>query len=111
MIDGILEILGSGLVLLGLSLATIGLYGMLRKPDIFHQLHAAGLISTSAVLLVLLASFATGSAEIITSAILVGGFVLVTAPLSGHAVARAAWRRTPPEDMEAEIRRDPPLEA
>lgn len=101
MIDGVMDIIGSALVLLGLTLATIGLYGLLRKPDIFHQLHAAGLVTSAAVLLILLASLATGSAEIITSAILVGGFVLVTSPLSGHAVARAAWRRSrPPEEVE-----------
>lgn len=94
MLESALGIIGSGLVLLGLTLATIGLYGLLRKPDIFHQLHAAGLVTTGAVLLILLASVATGSAEIITSAILVAGFVVVTSPLSGHAVARAAWRRT-----------------
>jgi monovalent cation/proton antiporter MnhG/PhaG subunit len=102
MMDVVVDILGSALLLLGLTLATIGLYGMLRKPDIFHQLHAAGLVTSAAVLLILLASFATGSAEIITSAILVGGFVLVTAPLSGHAVARAAWRRMRPTAAEEE---------
>lgn len=100
MLESALGIVGSALVLLGLSLATIGLYGLLRKPDIFHQLHAAGLVTSAAVLLILLASVATGSAEIITSAILVGGFVLVTSPLSGHAVARAAWRRQPPGEPE-----------
>jgi monovalent cation/proton antiporter MnhG/PhaG subunit len=100
MMDVVVDILGSALLLLGLTLATVGLYGMLRKPDIFHQLHAAGLVTGAAVLLILLASFATGSAEIITSAILVGGFVLVTAPLSGHAVARAAWRRMRPTGAE-----------
>ena len=40
-------------------------------PDIFHQLHPAGLVTGPAVILVLLASVATGSAEIITSAVLV----------------------------------------
>ena len=44
-----------------------GLYGLLRMPDIFHQLHPAGLVTGPAVILVLLASAATGSAEIITS--------------------------------------------
>jgi monovalent cation/proton antiporter MnhG/PhaG subunit len=92
MIDSLVELAGGALLFLGLTLATIGLYALLRKPDIFHQLHAAGLVSNAALLLVLLASFATGSAEIITSAVLVAGFVLITAPLSGHAVARAAWR-------------------
>jgi multisubunit Na+/H+ antiporter MnhG subunit len=35
---------------------------------------------------------ATASAEIITSAALVFLFVLITAPLSGHAIAQAAYR-------------------
>ncbi len=89
----ILDILGAVLLALGLLLATIGLYGLLRFPDIFHQLHPAGLITGPAVILVLLAAVATGSAEIITSAALVILFVLVTSPLSGHAIAQAARRR------------------
>lgn len=81
---------GSLLLLLGLTLATIGLYGLLRKPDIFAQLHPAGLITGPAVLLVLIASIGSGKAEIITSAALVIGFVLITSSLSSHAIARAA---------------------
>ncbi len=108
MIDTLAGLMGSALVLLGLTLATIGLYALLRKPDIFHQLHAAGLVTNAALLLVLLASFATGSAEIITSAVLVAGFVLVTAPLSGHAVAQAAWRREHrPADETPDAEPDP----
>jgi len=94
MIGTLLEVVASGLVLLGLTLATIGLYGLLRMPDIFHQLHPAGLISGISVILVLLGSLATGNAAIITSAIMVIAFVLVTAPLSGHAIAEAALHRT-----------------
>ena len=45
------------------------------------------------MIVVLLASVATGSAEIITSALLVILFVLITSPLSAHAIARAARRR------------------
>ena len=90
LLAGLGGLVGSVLVLLGLTLATIGLYGLLRKPDIFEQLHPAGLITGPAVLLVLLASIGTGNAEIITSAILVIGFVLVTSSLSSHAIAQAA---------------------
>jgi multicomponent Na+:H+ antiporter subunit G len=89
----ILEIVGVVLLGLGLLLATIGLYGMLRHPDIFHQLHPAGLVTGPAVILVLLAAVATRSAEIITSAALVILFVLVTSPVSTHAIAQAARRR------------------
>jgi multicomponent Na+:H+ antiporter subunit G len=89
----VLDLIGAGLIALGLLLATIGLYGLLRLPDIFHQLHPAGLVTGPAVILVLLAAVAIGSAEIITSAALVLLFVLVTSPLSTHAIAQAARRR------------------
>ena len=74
-------------------LATIGLYGLLRMRDVFLQLHAAGLVTGPAVILVLLASIGADSAEIITSAALVLLFVLVTSPLSSHAIGQAARRR------------------
>jgi monovalent cation/proton antiporter MnhG/PhaG subunit len=86
----IVSILSLGL---GLTLATIGLYGLLRMPDIFHQLHPNGLITGPAVILALFAAIGTGSAEIITSAALVILFVLITAPLSSHAIAQAAHDR------------------
>ena len=93
MAGALLQALGIALLALGLSLSTIGLYGLLRKPGIFDRLHAAGLVTGPAVLLVLLASVATRRAEIITSAALVIVFVLITSPLAGHAIAEAARRR------------------
>jgi multicomponent Na+:H+ antiporter subunit G len=95
----VLDVAAIALLGLGLLLATIGLYGMLRMPDIFAALHAAGLVTGPAVICVLLASVAGGSAEIITSAVLVLAFVAVTSPLSGHAIAQAARR----EPVGAEV--------
>jgi monovalent cation/proton antiporter MnhG/PhaG subunit len=89
----LLDVLGAVLLGLGLTLATIGLYGLLRKPDIFDQLHAAGLITGPAITLVLLASVATRNVEVITSAALLILFQLVTSPLSTSAIAQAAHRR------------------
>jgi len=91
-IGAVLGVVGGGLMLLGLALATIGLVGMLRRPAIFEQLHAAGLVTGPGVILVLLGSLGTGSAEIATSAVLVIAFVLITSSLSTHAIALAAWR-------------------
>ena len=88
-----LEIAGLVLLAAGLLLATVGLYGMLRHPGIFDQIHAAGLVTGPAIILILAASIATREAEIITSAALVILFVLVTSPLSGHATAQAAFLR------------------
>ena len=94
MLTTLLDIVSVAALAIGLTLATIGLYGLLRMPDIFHQLHPNGLITGPAVVLVLLAAIGTGSAEIITSAVVVILFVLITAPLSSHAIAQAAHGRT-----------------
>jgi multicomponent Na+:H+ antiporter subunit G len=91
MLGTLLDAAGIALLVLGMTLATIGLYGLLRMPGIFDQLHAMGLITGPSIILILVAAVATASAEIITSAALVIVFVLITAPLSGHAIARAAY--------------------
>jgi multicomponent Na+:H+ antiporter subunit G len=88
----VVDVLGSLLLGLGLLLATIGVYGMLRKRDIFAQLHAAGLVTGPAIVLVLLASVATRDLRAISSAVLLILFLLVTSPLSTHAIAQAAHR-------------------
>jgi monovalent cation/proton antiporter MnhG/PhaG subunit len=96
----VLEVAGVALIVLGLTLATIGLYGLLRMPAVFDQLHAAGLVTGPAIVVILLAAVATSSAEIITSAALVLVFVLITAPLSAHAIAQAAYRGRNEDDDE-----------
>ena len=92
MIESVAGAVGAVVLLAGLTMASIGLFGMLRKPSIFEQLHAAGLVTGPALILVLLASLASGSAETASSAFLVGVFILVTASLSTHAIALAAWQ-------------------
>jgi multicomponent Na+:H+ antiporter subunit G len=91
MIDAVAGAAGAAVLLLGLALASVGLYGMLRKPTIFEQLHPAGLVTGPGLILVMLAALASGSAEIATSAVLLIAFVLVTGSLSTHTIALAAW--------------------
>lgn len=118
MLESVMGLMGAGALFLGLSLATIGMYGLLRMPNVFHQLHAAGLITGPAVVLVLLASLSTGNVAIITSAVLVLLFVLVTAPMSSHAIAEAALHQAHAEEevagattLEATAEVDPADEA
>ena len=93
MLDALLG--GAGVILLlgGCALATVGLFGLILKPDIFEQLHVAGLVTGPGVVLLLLASVGTGSAEIVTSAVVVAAFVLVTSSISTHVIAQTAVRR------------------
>ncbi len=97
--EAVLTAVGSVFLLVGCALATIGLYGMIRKPDIFDQLHVAALITGPGAVLVLLGSIATLHPESISSAILVIGFVLVTSSISTHVIAQAAARRYQPREM------------
>ncbi len=89
----LLDVVAIVLVFAGLTLVTIGLYGMLRLDDILHQLHAAALITGPGIVLILLAAIGSRNAEVMTSAALVLLFVLVTSPLSAHAIAQAVLRR------------------
>jgi multicomponent Na+:H+ antiporter subunit G len=98
MLDTLLDIVALALLGGGLTLVTIGLYGMLRLDDILHQLHAAALITGPGVVLILLAAIGSHNAEVMTSAALVLLFVLVTSPLSAHAIAQAALRRDEEEE-------------
>ena len=94
----ILDIVSIALFFSGLTLVTIGLYGMLRLDDMLHQLHAAALVTGPGIVLILLAAIGSRSAEIMTSAALLLLFVLVTSPLAAHAIAQAALRRDADED-------------
>ena len=94
----ILDIVAMALLFTGLTLVTIGLFGMLRLDDMLHQLHAGALVTGPGIVLILLAAIGSRNAEIMTSAGLLLLFVLVTSPLSAHAIAQAALRRDADED-------------
>jgi monovalent cation/proton antiporter MnhG/PhaG subunit len=93
MISVLLDVLGGVLLFAGLTLLTIGLYGVLRMPDTYQQLHAQGLATGPGVICVLASSIATENAAIITFAVLAIAFIVLTSPVSAHAIARAAHRR------------------
>ena len=93
MISIVLDVVGAVLLLIGLTLMTISLVGVLRMPDTYSQLHAQGLATGPGVIAVLASSVATENAAIITFAVLAIAFVVLTSPVSGHAIARAAHRR------------------
>jgi multicomponent Na+:H+ antiporter subunit G len=78
MISVVLDVIGAALLLVGLMLITIGLYGVLRLPDTLSQLHAQGLATEPGALAVLASSVATENAAIITFAVLAIALVTLT---------------------------------
>ncbi len=79
------------LVILGIFVMTVGVYGIIRMPDVYTRLHAASKAVFLGVISLLLASVVTNDAEIIFRAILIAAFLILTTPVSAHVIARAAF--------------------
>lgn len=86
--------LADALVLLGVVVMTIGVYGMVRMPDAYTKLHAASKMVFLGVISLLVSSTVTGDAEIIFRCVLIAAFLIVTTPMSAFVIARAAYLRS-----------------
>ncbi len=72
-----------------------GSIGILRFPDVYTRLHAATKSSTLGVAGIMIGAFLFLYVEhdIVSGKLLLGIlFVLLTAPVSGHMISRAAYR-------------------
>lgn len=90
------EVIADALIILGLGILTLGVYGAVRMPDVYTQLHAASKAAFLGVAALLLAAAVRGDAGIIARAVLITALLTVTTPVAAHAVARAAHRRREP---------------
>lgn len=78
-------------ILAGLFFMLVGTIGVLRMPDVYTRLHAAGMTDTlGAGFLLLGMCFQTGLTLLTLRLILVYAFLLFTSPIGTHALARAA---------------------
>ncbi|HET9587468.1 MAG TPA: monovalent cation/H(+) antiporter subunit G [Anaerolineales bacterium] len=85
-----------GLVLLSLLIMTVVIFGLFRMPDIYTQLHAASKAVVLGVIAMLLSIALLADTTITVRAILIGGFILLTTPVSAHAIGRAAYLQREP---------------
>lgn len=75
----------------GLFFMIVGTVGVLRMPDVFTRMHAAGMTDTmGAGLLILGMCFQAGIGLVLVRLIFVYAFVTFTSPIATHALARAA---------------------
>lgn len=103
--------LQDGLILLGLLILSLAIYGIIRMPDLYTRLHAASKAAVLGVLPFLLAAALLGDPAIISRVLLIGAFLILTTPVAAHAIAHAAYLKG--ERMETpgavdEARRNPP---
>ncbi|GGX55913.1 sodium:proton antiporter [Litorimonas cladophorae] len=77
----------------GLFFVLAGTVGVLRLPDFYTRLHAAGMTDTLGAELILLALiFQSDSLQMVLKLLLVAFFLFVTSPTATHAVGHAAYR-------------------
>lgn len=73
--------------------------GMLVLPDVFQRMHAMTKAGTLGVVsLVLGVALYHGDAATTLPAVLIIGFFLITAPIAGHMIGRAAYHRGAAKD-------------
>ncbi len=77
----------------GLFFVLAGTLGVLRLPDFYTRLHAAGMTDTLGAELILLGLIIqSGFSQLTLKLMLVGFFLLVTSPTATHAVAHSAYK-------------------
>lgn len=79
-------------LLLGVFDVLVGMIGLIRLPDVYNRLHATTKIATTGAFFVLLSILIyDGFTSFGLKAITVGIFLLMTAPVAGHVISRAAY--------------------
>ena len=84
-------------LLLGVFIAFAGVVGVLRMPDVFCRMQSATNITTLGVVCTAIggaiyAFFGIGEPAMAIKIIVIGLFYLLTSPISGHALAKGAYR-------------------
>ncbi len=78
-------------ILGGVFFIVVGSIGVVRLPDVYTRLHAAGMTDTMGAGLVLVGlSFQAGLTLITVRLLMIWAFLLFTSPIGTHALARAA---------------------
>lgn len=92
LIDTILDVATGLLLAAGCFFVLIGAIGVLRLPDFYTRMHAAGITDTLGAELILLAMILQAGFSLVTvKLVAILFFLFFTSPTSTHAVANAAW--------------------
>ncbi|HIH75363.1 MAG TPA: monovalent cation/H(+) antiporter subunit G [Methanosarcina sp.] len=87
------DILSIVSLLIGIFFLSLGMIGLLRLPDVYNRLHATTKVGTLGAFGVLLSIIIQeGASPMGIKALTVALFILLTSPISGHMIARAAYR-------------------
>lgn len=91
-LDLFLDILSWILFIIGSIGVVTGAIGIVRFPDFYARLHAAGVTDTAGAELILLAMALQAPSWIVFAKLaFIGFFLFLTSPVATHAIGHAAW--------------------
>lgn len=100
-----MTVVGIVLVCAGVFFLFMGGVGMVRFPDFYTRMHAAGKCDTLGSLLVLTGLACAEGLHLTTVKLLfIAVFIFFTSPTATHAIARAAYRNRVPHWTGEEVR-------
>lgn len=95
------------IVIMAVIVMTIGVFGLATMHDVYIKLHAASQAVVLGAIALMVASFASLDSGVILRALLIIFALLITAPVSAHAIANAAIRRQERMRTEGAINESP----
>jgi multicomponent Na+:H+ antiporter subunit G len=84
------------LIVVGLAVMTLGVYGTVRFPDVYTQLHASSKAAFLGVSILLVATALGGGPSVLARDVLIVGLLAITTPVAAHAIAQAAYHQREP---------------
>jgi multicomponent Na+:H+ antiporter subunit G len=98
------DVLAAGLLLAGSGLALSAVIGLFRLPDVYARMHAATKPATLGVALCLTgAAVRADDLSDVVKLLAAIAFQLLTAPVAGHLLGRAAHRTGAPQSAHSAV--------
>lgn len=86
------DIVSWALMIAGGVAVVSGAIGLVRFPDFFSRIHAAGVTDTGGAELIIIGMLLQAPDWIVAAKLIfIGVFLFLTSPVATHAVAHAAW--------------------
>jgi len=103
----VVDIFGWIFIIAGSVFVIIGGIGLLRLPDFYSRIHAAGITDTMGAWLILIGlMFSAGWSLVTAKLVMLLFFLLLTSPLASHALAKAAFMRGLKPMIGSDLRRE-----
>jgi multicomponent Na+:H+ antiporter subunit G len=103
----LVDVLGWIFILSGSAFVIFGGIGLLRLPDFYSRIHAAGITDTMGAWLILIGlMFSAGWTLVTAKLVMLLFFLLLTSPLASHALAKAAFMRGLEPMIGKDLRRE-----